>query len=48
LHHPLDQALGIVKESTKQTAARKFVDFLLSPEGRELMTQKGYRIPAPN
>jgi molybdate transport system substrate-binding protein len=48
LHHPLDQALGIVKESTKQTTARKFVDFLLSPEGRELMTQKGYRIPAPN
>ena len=45
LHHPIDQALGIVKESTKQAAARKFVDFLLSPEGRELMTQKGYRIP---
>ncbi|MGH9870965.1 MAG: molybdate ABC transporter substrate-binding protein [Pyrinomonadaceae bacterium] len=45
LHHPIDQALGIVKESTKQIEARKFVDFLLSPEGRELMSQSGYRTP---
>ena len=48
LHRPIDQALGIVKESTKQAAARKFVDFLLSPKGRELMSQKGYRTPPPN
>ena len=47
LHRPLDQALGIVKESTKQAAARHFVDFLLSPEGRDLMTQKGYKVPPP-
>lgn len=45
LHRPIDQALGIVKESTKQASARKFVDFLLSPEGRELMSQNGYRTP---
>src|SRR5204863_10195997 len=43
LHRPIDQALGIIKESTKQKAARQFVDFLLSPEGRELLSQKGYR-----
>ena len=48
LHRPIDQALGIVKESRKQVAARKFVDFLFGPEGRELMSQKGYRIPQPN
>src|SRR5258706_1412068 len=47
LHQPIDQALGIVKESTRQAAARQFVDFLLSPEGRELMTEKGYRMPPP-
>jgi molybdate transport system substrate-binding protein len=47
LHRPIDQALGIVKESTKQDAARKFVDFLLSAEGRELMSQKGYQKPPP-
>jgi molybdate transport system substrate-binding protein len=45
LHRPIDQALGIVKESTKQASARKFVDFLLSPEGRELMSQNGYGTP---
>jgi molybdate transport system substrate-binding protein len=45
LHQPIDQALGIVKDSTRQAAARQFVEFLLSPEGRELMTEKGYRMP---
>ena len=45
LHRPIDQALGIIKESIKQPAARQFVDFLLSPEGRELLSQKGYSMP---
>lgn len=45
LHQPIDQALGIVKESTKQAEARRFVEFLLSTEGRELMAQKGYDPP---
>lgn len=45
LHQPIDQAIGIVKESTRQEAARKFVDFLLSAEGRDLLAQKGYRLP---
>lgn len=45
LHRSIDQALGIIKESTRQEAARKFVDYLLSPEGRDLLSQKGYRIP---
>ena len=48
LHRPLDQALGIVKDSPKQAAAQKFVEFLLSPEGRELMMQKGYLMPPAN
>ena len=48
LHRPLDQALGIVKDSTKQAAARRFVEFLLSPEGREQMIQKGYLVPPAN
>jgi molybdate transport system substrate-binding protein len=45
LHRPIDQALGIVKESARQNAARQFVDFLLSPEVEELLSQKGYRKP---
>jgi molybdate transport system substrate-binding protein len=44
-YQPIDQALGIVKDSTKQAAARQFVDFLLSDEGQELLAKKGYRKP---
>lgn len=44
-HAPIDQALGIVKDSPSQTAARQFVDFLLSDEGQELLVKKGYRKP---
>lgn len=46
LHRPIDQALGIIKASTKQAAARQFVDFLLSNEGQELLSKMGYRKPA--
>jgi molybdate transport system substrate-binding protein len=45
LHQPIDQALGIIKDSPKQTEARQFVDFLLSEEGQELLSKKGYRKP---
>jgi molybdate transport system substrate-binding protein len=45
LHRPIDQALGVVKESTKQAAARKFTEFLMSAEGQELLSRKGYRQP---
>jgi len=43
LHRPIDQALGIVKESKKQVEARQFVDFLMSPEIQEFLSQRGYR-----
>jgi molybdate transport system substrate-binding protein len=45
LHQPIDQALGIIQASPNQAAARQFVDFLLSIEGQEILTQKGYRKP---
>ena len=44
-HQPIDQALGIIKDSTNQVAARQFVGFLLSDEGQELLSRKGYRKP---
>ncbi len=43
LHRPIDQALAIIQGSTNQDAARQFVDFLISSEGQEIMTNKGYR-----
>jgi molybdate transport system substrate-binding protein len=45
LHQPIDQALGIIKDSPKQAAARQFVDFLMSDEGQELLAKKGYGKP---
>ena len=44
-HKPINQALGIVKDSPKQAAARQFVDFLLSTEGQELLSSHGYSKP---
>ncbi len=45
LHAPIDQALGVIKASTKQDPARQFADFLLSTEVQELLLIKGYRKP---
>jgi molybdate transport system substrate-binding protein len=42
LHQPLDQAMGIVRASQNEAAARKFVDFLLSQEAQEIFAKKGY------
>lgn len=42
MHQPINQAVGIVKSSQKQDAARKFVDFLRSTEGQEILVKKGY------
>jgi molybdate transport system substrate-binding protein len=42
LHHPLDQALAVVKDSRQQEAAARFVSFVLSPEGQTLLERYGY------
>jgi molybdate transport system substrate-binding protein len=45
LHQPIDQALGIIKDSPNQIAARKFVEFLLGAEGQEILAKNGYNKP---
>jgi molybdate transport system substrate-binding protein len=45
LHRPIDQALSVIKDSKQQEAARQFVNFLFSGEGRELLTKRGYNPP---
>lgn len=42
LHHPIDQALAVVRTSAKQDAARRFVEFVLGPEGQALLEDYGY------
>jgi molybdate transport system substrate-binding protein len=42
LHQPLVQELAIVAKSPHQDAARKFADFLLGANGREILRSFGY------
>jgi len=45
LHKPIDQALGIVKDSKEQTNARAFTAFLAGPAAREILRRFGYMQP---
>jgi molybdate transport system substrate-binding protein len=43
LHQPIDQAIAIIKDSHKQEAAQRFVNFVLSPEGQAILERYGYK-----
>lgn len=43
LHQPINQALAVTKSSAKQTAARQFAQYILSPEGQALLERYGYK-----
>jgi molybdate transport system substrate-binding protein len=45
LHAPIDQAVGVVRASKRQDAARRFVEFLLSEEGQSVLKSFGYDTP---
>jgi molybdate transport system substrate-binding protein len=48
LHRPIDQALGVVKASLNQDAARRFTEFVLGEQGQNLLAKYGYKkAPAP-
>lgn len=42
-HQPINQALGVVRASAKQGAARRFTEFVLGPEGQKILQNHGYR-----
>lgn len=43
LHQPIDQALGVVRASTKQAAAQQFTAFVLGSDGQAILQRYGYR-----
>ena len=43
MHQPLDQALAVVRSSSRQGAARRFTEFVLSAEGQALLEKYGYK-----
>jgi molybdate transport system substrate-binding protein len=45
LHAPIDQAVGILRSSAEQGEAHRFVQFLLGPQGREILSRYGYEFP---
>lgn len=42
LHRPIDQALGVVRASKNQAAARRFAEFVLGDEGQAILERYGY------
>jgi molybdate transport system substrate-binding protein len=42
LHQPIDQAIAIIKTSTRQEAAQRFLNFVSSPAGQALLERYGY------
>lgn len=48
LHAPIDQAVGVVRASAKRDAAKRFVEFVLSEEGRAALKGFGYDAPPEN
>jgi molybdate transport system substrate-binding protein len=45
LHEPINQALAVIKNTPHEEAARAFVEFVNSPEGREIMKRYGFLLP---
>jgi molybdate transport system substrate-binding protein len=45
LYHPIEQWLGIVRDSPRQSQATRFKEFLLGPAGRGILEKNGYSLP---
>lgn len=45
LHQPINQMIAVVRSSTKEQSARRFVQYVLSAEGQALLERYGYGKP---
>ena len=45
LHEPITQAMAVVRGTSHEEAARAFIAFVNSPQGREIMKKYGFRMP---
>lgn len=45
-HPPLEQGAVILKQSTNQEGAKKFLEFLQGPEGQGIMRRYGFTVPS--
>jgi molybdate transport system substrate-binding protein len=44
---PIKQAVVMLKASKNQEAARRFLEFVRGPQGREILERFGFTVPAP-
>lgn len=44
-HHPLDQALAVIRGTRREVEARRFAEFVNSPQGRTTMRKYGFVLP---
>ena len=45
LRKPINQALAIIKGTKNERGARQFSEFVLSPEGRAVLSKYGFEFP---
>ncbi len=45
LHEPLEQSIGIVEGTDEEEGARKFIEFILNGNGKEIMEKYGFVVP---
>lgn len=45
LHQPIEQAICVPRDSPRKEAGRKFVQFVMSTEGQEILKRFGYQPP---
>jgi molybdate transport system substrate-binding protein len=45
LHSPLNQTLAVIKGAGNEPAARRFAEFINSPQGRTIMRRFGFLLP---
>jgi molybdate transport system substrate-binding protein len=45
LHQPLNQALAVIKSTRHEVEARRFANFINSPQGRPIMRKYGFILP---
>jgi molybdate transport system substrate-binding protein len=44
-HPPLEQGAVVLRSSTRQEAARQFLEFMKGSQGQEIMKRYGFTLP---
>ncbi|MBI5682514.1 MAG: molybdate ABC transporter substrate-binding protein [Deltaproteobacteria bacterium] len=45
LHNPIDQSVGILKAAKNEKEAKRFIEYMNSPNSRQIMKRYGFLLP---